>query len=636
MKNKKEELLDYLASENTAWVSSAKCADFIGVSTRQTRKYINQINAEWKNPVILSSNKGYKIDPTEYGKYLSAQKNETPEMRIYHIVQKMITSREIDIFDLSEELYVSIPTIENDLKVVRKLLKKHSLSFKRNKTLLSIEGGEKEKRELISWLISNNSSDSFVFKDELKLLTYHYEIFGFRSTIRDIFAANDIFVNDYTFNNIILHLIITIDRISNHRELEDPINLDKIKESCQFKVVLQIQTYIENTFQIKISNIELYNIALVIFNNTSMINYSAINPNNIGQFIEEKYINIAKKVINDIENTYYLEKFDDDFLVKFTIHIKNLFERAQNNYSATNPLAKKIKNSYPFIYDIAVYIAQSFSTDYNISLTEDEIAFLAFHIGSYFEVNTQNKYKAVCAFVYADYYSFHKNAVDTLMKKFGDKITIKYATSINNYKDLDDVDLIISTVNLPYSKNCINVNPFLKETDFKNIQILVEDIISKKKNKTIKAYLSNFFDEDLFYKDIEFSDKDQVLEKQCGDLYRLGYTESIFYHDIKEREAMSSTAFGNVAIPHVLTKSAKKSFISIVISKKPIKWDVHEVYIVAMIGIHEDSRKIFSELFETLIDILSNPSNIKKLTNSDNFKDFISQVRYFIDLGCEV
>ena len=55
-----------------------------------------------------------------------------------------------------------------------------------------------------------------------------------------------------------------------------------------------------------------------------------------------------------------------------------------------------------------------------------------------------------------------------------------------------------------------------------------------------------------------------------------------------------------------------------------------------MIGIHEDSRKIFSELFETLIDILSNPSNIKKLTNSDNFKDFISQVRYFIDLGCEV
>lgn len=65
---------------------------------------------------------------------------------------------------------------------------------------------------------------------------------------------------------------------------------------------------------------------------------------------------------------------------------------------------------------------------------------------------------------------------------------------------------------------------------------------------------------------IEFSDKDQVLEKQCDDLYRLGYTESIFYHhDIKEREAMSSTAFGNVAIPHILTKSAKKSFISIVI-----------------------------------------------------------------------
>ncbi len=42
---------------------------------------------------------------------------------------------------------------------------------------------------------------------------------------------------------------------------------------------------------------------------------------------------------------------------------------------------------------------------------------LAFHIDACFENNVQEKKKVSCVFIYADYYSIHKNLLDQLMAK---------------------------------------------------------------------------------------------------------------------------------------------------------------------------------------------------------------------------
>ncbi len=638
MKKKPEKLLDYLVQENHRWISGARLSDYLAVSTRQVRKYINAINMDGDHPIILSSKKGYKIDLDEYHKYITQHKNniETPSMRIDYIIQKLILEKEgYNVFDLSEELYVSISTIENDLKQARHIINDYHLVLKRDKDLIRLEGDEKKKRNLMSWLISRDSYNHFVLKDEVRLLTFHYEFWDFRTTLRDIFTKNDIFVNDYTLNNVALHLIIMIDRIRNHCELEDDIDLKKIENLPQYTVALQIKDYIESEYHISVSDTEFYNAALVICNNTSMIDYSSITPLNINQFIDEKYIQIAHKVIRDVEKYYCLDPFDEDFISKFTIHIKNLFNRIENNYSATNPLTHKIKNSYPLIYDIAVFIAQEFKRDYQITLTEDEITFIAFHIGSYFEINVQSHSKVVCAFVYADYYSFHQNTMDKITKRFDNLITFKYAVPIDNLTRLNDVDLIISTIDIPFTQNTVIIHPFLTDQDMKNIENKANRIIREKKNKALKTYLMNFFDEKLFYKNPTFTNKDDALKILCSDLIKLDYTNESFYEDILMREKMSSTAFNNVAVPHVLTQSAKTSFVSIIISEEPLIWDTHKVYIVAMVGVHKDSRKVFSEIFESLIDILGEPLNIKDLIKSENFYDFIDKIKMLMDKNVE-
>ena len=85
----------------------------------------------------------------------------------------------------------------------------------------------------------------------------------------------------------------------------------------------------------------------------------------------------------------------------------------------------------------------------------------------------------------------------------------------------------------------------------------------------------------------------------------LGVAEDGFYESIMDREKASSTVFGEVAVPHSLEKKSSQSFICVAISDSPIHWDNTDIHMIMMIGLNEDSRKIFSEVFDKFINIIS-------------------------------
>lgn len=635
--SKAEQLLVLLRDEREKrFIPAQELSNHLGVSTRQIRKYVVSINEETGEPMILSSNRGYRLD---YDVFAKAQEKtnqhviETPQTRKNYIIQKLICTKEgYDIFDFADELYMSSATIEMDLKEVRVSLRAHSLQLKRDKSILQLVGKEKDKRTLMSHLISSDSYDNFILKDEVQLLTFHYHFWDFRKTIRDIFAEYDIFANDYTLNNTAMHLIIMIDRIRNEYVMSDPVDLERVRNTQQYLVSQQIQGYIESTYDVHINDTELYNLILLISNHTTIMDYSFITPENINEYIEQKFIDIAHTVIRSVEKCYYLDTFDEEFIAKFTIHVKNMFHRVKNDYYAKNPLTAKIKTTYPLIYDIAVFVAQEFKRDYQVILNEDEITFIAFHIGSYFENNVQSKNKVSCAFIYADYYSIHKNTLDRIMHLFDQHINMKYAVSVNNYKpSAIHADLIISTIDLPFAGEYVILHPFLTEKDIRSIQDAIDHIAMKKRSTALKAYLMNFFDEQLFYKNTSFKNKEEAIQVLCKDASKQHIADDDLCKDVLSREHMSSTAFHDVAVPHSLSKNAKRSFISITLSEKGIQWDSHNVHIIALIGVNEDSRKIFSEVFDELVDILSEPYNVNVLISSKNFAEFIANIMQMMD-----
>ena len=105
MNSKKETLLSYLYNHST-WSSRNDLSNFLNVSTRQVTNYINEINKN--ETIVLSSNKGYKINPKFIGKNVSIDNSDSIENRNNKILITLCNfCNGINLYDLAEKYFIS-------------------------------------------------------------------------------------------------------------------------------------------------------------------------------------------------------------------------------------------------------------------------------------------------------------------------------------------------------------------------------------------------------------------------------------------------------------------------------------------------------------------------------------------------
>ncbi len=635
MKNSNK-ILHYLLQKKD-WVKASELSNYLSISQRQVRKYISTIND--KEQIIISSSQGYKVNKKKYDAFVYKQKHIPTEQEKRHkyIIQKLITHPQgYNIFDFSDELYVSETTIKKDIHNIKSFIQKYKLIIVRNKNIIQLLGNEECMRKLIYSFISDYSFNTQFFQEGFHLFEIQYDYNEIQLKLKEAMKHYHLVCNDFSLNNLTTHLIIILNRVESGYQLSESIEDHQIIHSNSYRVALMMNDYFMEEYGILFNGSELTNISLIIANNVSqsnMINYDNLNLRNIHKYVDNKYIEITKNIIQMVEENYHLFPFKESFISKFILHIQNLFFRAHNNFHVKNPLTDTIKMSYPLIYDIAVFIAQLIKQNYDIYLNEDEIAFISFHIGSYFEDNSFTKMTRVnCAFIYIEYYDFYKTTLKKLCQRFDDKIAIVKIASISDYIDEinPDIDLLIlaTGINNHFKIRSVYMKPFPDLEDYYKIEEIIDEISFIKQRNELKDYILNFFNEQLFYKNPPFINKEDTLLQMTKDLSNLNYTGKDFYNDVLNREALSSTAFHDIAVPHSLTaKSTHKSFISIALFNEGILWSEDKyVHVVAMIGINDNSRKIFSKFFDQLIHMFDNPANIQKLLNTHDFDEFFNVI----------
>lgn len=642
MEENKKLLLDYLNKKNN-WISSQELSALLSVSTRTIRSYVKQLNTAYQDhELIFSSPQGYKIN-TEYYKLIKNKKDEhenieTPDQRIAYIRNKLITHPEgYNLYNFCTDLYVSEETILNDINTLQTFFKSFSLEVKKKEsTILYLYGLERDKRKMIRYIINLESTENFIPTEALSMFSMNLnenEYNNFRNSLLAIFNKYNLFINDYALNNITLHLIVMTQRITRGLKISENVPINKIRNTKEAKAAEEINKYLNKNYEITMNNSELYYLTLTISSNTSGIDYALINANNIHNFIEDKYILITKQVVQKAEEIFLIDIFNDDFLTKFTMHVRNLMIRANNKFYAKNPLTKKIKETYPLIYEMAVFIAMELQKQEKIYINEDEIAYLAIHIGAEIEKNNFLKNKVTAVFIYADYYNVHTNAYNKIAKTFNDDLEIVNSISINNFSPKKiKADLIISSIPiLSNNHTTIIVNPFINDDDIYNIKSAINKIKKSKKQINIRKYLEFFFSPILFKKNFYLKDEFDMIKHLTEEVISLKYAKPDFYEEVIQREKISSTAFGNlVAVPHAMKQNSNKSFISITINEKPMHWGNHLVNIIVLIGISINDRAAFNDVFDALIEILSEPCNIQNFIKCKNFDEFLATLSNMI------
>ncbi|MEG0366601.1 MAG: PRD domain-containing protein, partial [Coprobacillus sp.] len=600
MKKKQNELLKCLLAQNKA-LTSTELANTLKISTRSVKNYVSEINDLYNKKIILSSRNGYEIN-TQMATSLIVDKEDglpqTGEERAFYIIKQLILEHtsHLDLFDLCDNLYVSYSTIKGVIAKMNKIFSSYNVEFVCENDCVRIIGDEKSKRKLISYVIYEDSNTSYIDNKQLKECFSKIDIDKLTYILNSNFKNHGLYLNDFAAINMLLHLVILIDREMNGNPLESGTSEFTIKFAHEQELVNDLCNDLEKEFHIHLNKYEQFEIYMLFKANVS---YSLpTNDNDLKHIVGNEVLELTNYYIKQINSLYMIDLSDEAFSTPFSLHLKNLLFRLKAGRYTINPMAEAIKLNSPIVFDIAIFIGLDIMERYNVTINEDELAFLAMHIGSEIERQNMNKSKIAAVLLCPDYHNMSAELLNKLLLNFGNQI--KFIKNVHTEEELKELDFRILFTTIPISSelssSCIYISPFNLSSQYD----LIQDTISREqdnyKNYKLRTNFHSFFEEDLFVSNLEIEDKDDILHYLCDKLYKKNYTEVNFEEKIFKRENAATTAFKNIAIPHSMDMDAIKTSIAVAISKKGFIWDNNTVHLVLLLAINKADKKTFREL----------------------------------------
>lgn len=604
----------------------------INVSTRSINNYIARIN-NTNEGMISSSHDGYRINERKAyeminslseGKRIPQSSNE----RVIYIINELIkgnNNQELNIYDISEDIFVSTSTIKNDLKKVKKELRKNDLDLYIKGDFIKVIGTEKNKRKMLSSILYEENHMNLINLETIQQSFQDINIYVIKNIISSLFEKYHFFINDYSLSNLVLHIALSIERIQEniYDDQQSPIQ----NTSREYQLAKDLAHSLELYFHIKFNTTEIYEMMLLIKSRATDINYQTINIESIKEYVGDDCFTLVQNIIKHVYSLYSINLNRDDFLIRFTLHIHNLLIRSQSGYLSRNPLKKEIKDSYPLIYDMAVSVTKYIIDETHIAMNDDEIAYIAFHFGNLLETQKVMNSKISVIIFCPTYYDMGLKLANSYKHHFSQEILITdLLTKEEDLAHIHNTDLIISTVPIDHTKSEIPVlqtDLFFNQNSQNKLENKIKEIHKLHSQNEFRHYLNNLIIPEFFEINNHISNETECIDYLVKKMAKHDYVIPSFRENVLKRERLSSTAFGDFAIPHSMKMDAIKTGINVIISKKPINWNGQPVHLVMLMSFNKNERYIFNKIYEIITMILSENDNVKKIISSNSYNEFI-------------
>jgi len=633
LSNRQKNIVSILEQEQD-WIKGATLSAKINVTPRTLRNDINSINYQYNN-LIESSGMGYRFRPemTLPPSFYASNKFAGKEERISYVTSRLLISEHpLDLYDLSEELFVSLQTLEKDMRLIEVSLQEQGLKLEKKASEVSVSGSEQNRRKTLCGLVYHELNEKFHDLATYREYFEDIELYSIKTMLYQIMEAHKINANEYSINAIVLHIGISISRVKNNKIIDKSYSAQtNLKDHTDFALAEEIAGRIQKEFHVDLPAEEVYYLAFILIGKMKP-DYSHVNRDNIEMVAEREYIMMVQEILDEINDTYGLCLYGNEVFVRFVIHVKDLLIRVKNNFHTKNPLNESMKLTYPLIYDLAVFIAEKLHKKTGYGISEDEIGYLAIHVGACLESNNRSD-KIKTLLLCPQYYNIHNSIAAGIMKKSGDVIQIIGVESRLKEEDItEEVKLIISTSPIHIEKDMfsgefITIHPFLRDTDFKKIDEAVKRIKQSELKKNYLYIARNSFQKELFFLVDRCENEWAAIEFLSKQMQEKGYVTENFFSDVKKREELSSTTYGgNFSIPHSTEMNAQRTGIGVMISANPIPWGEFKVSLVLLIGVNQKDAKYFADFYEELIGILLKEENIQNIVKSSSYETFIDRI----------
>lgn len=601
MPEKWERLVEVLADAD-GWTTASRLADRLGVTTRTVRTYAAQAN-HGGGAVVESGPDGYRLDRAAWARRVDARPEVAdagPEGRRARLVRDLVDAPDgLDVFETAERMHVSESTLESDLGRVRARLQGTGLALEREGSVVRLAGPETAMRRLVGSLVREEGRRGI--RDLTALRTDFPAVDGFRrgllAGLRDAGWAP----NEYALDDVLLHVAIAVDRVSRDRTLE---RADAATASDA--LVALVDGLVREEFDVRLPPVELEHLARLIGTRAATRTEGPAR------------IDVLRGIVERISQDWLVELGDDEFLERLALHVDNLAARAAEHSYSRNPLTASIKAAYPLIYDLAVFLASELGRLEGITVNDDEIAYLAMHLGAALERTRSRGDMVRVAVVAPEYHDARELLLERLRGGLGDEVELVLgdASALDGpVASVDGADLVVSVLppRVPHP-SVVAVPPFPTADDVERVRQELGRIRRGRRRARLASTLTRTIGPELFVRGVGGRDREAVIRLLGDRLKAAGVIDESYVHGVLERERMSSTAFTDLlAVPHAMTMTAERSAIAIAIDERPIAWGDAEVHVVALIAFAESGRAEFQAVFDQFVEAFSDHENVRRL-----------------------
>lgn len=612
---KRERRIISMLLEERAPLTNKELSVALGVSDRTIRNDIASVNesSEKEGYAIQSGNDGYyiRVEETEWFRKLVKKEEESMQAvyedaflrRLYILFQLLWIDIPVTMNDLSYAVFCSRTTVAKDIAGIREMLNgQNGVELVAGREGIVLQGKESSRRDLIGRILLESYEAG-----------NHEALKGILERLAIIREEEYRWMYDYLVNKTsLLHVTMT-DRGIWLFTMENLVVFNRISMGFMLEEEYPVTEFIhlpvqeiESHFKIALPSKEVSYIA------TRCAVRSQINLANNGiarevQMVIDEYIEELSSYGIKPE---LLQKEKD----RLIMHLGSMLERVKDNIHINSSLSQDIKQKYPYAFECAAAILPIIQKHFGVQISEGEVSYIAVYLAVILDqVSGPVNVAIVCA-----------SGVGTsmllsyrLMKEFGERIHI--VGTFPSYQadqillESPETQLILSTI--PFKEEAgvpvLEISPLLKMEDIRRIHQIFDRSMNEKKQDSV-------LQKSLFYV-FENESEDDILQIMAEMLRAEQCIEEtdVFLSSVKEREALYSTLYGKIWMPHPLHSFAKKNGVACGLVKNNEK-----IRLVFMLCLRKEDTSLYNHFFDKVVTLLEDDKAFEALCNTDEYERF--------------
>ena len=452
-----------------------------------------------------------------------SQDQLSPVNRRVKIIQSVFFEEDNPTLEsLAEQYLVSKTSLYNDLKIINEIIVSNGIEIISNNDGLTSQGAENEIQLAIKQLVTHFSN--LIEEKSVNAKLYHF----FEKQLVDIvskilhknFRELTEKVSDYYMESLLTTLLVQCRRIQMgyHVEGEDDYLFSSIRYMETFVVANDMSERLSQETVLNFSEADKDYLSRQLFAHRVTTEVKAS---------DEKYVDLVYRLISRMSKIEKIDLTQDEHLFNSLLyHIPAMILRLKRGIHIENPLLENIRDQYSELFSIVWYALVIVEQQYNVILNDDEISFILIH----FQIALDRQSKASNIVIICQYGMSSAQFIYSKVRKFipaHDNVEISTLERFNK-SDKENIDLIISSIDIPQSKTpFVKVTPLVSNQDYIKIMEAYTKYLIQGAPFGLSDSLDRNFEVDVLSKYVNlklislqnlFSDKADCLNSMIDEL----------------------------------------------------------------------------------------------------------------------